>query len=102
VRNVITKQPDETLKRIADIGYGEVEGGRDSLDQLAPICRKLGLKVPACHMEIPLITGKWATGATRVTLTQAIDSAKKHGVEYLVFPYLPPAERGDADSYRRL
>jgi sugar phosphate isomerase/epimerase len=102
VRNVITKQPEETLKRIADVGYGEVETGRDGLDQIAPTCRKLGLKIPACHMEIPLITGKWPDGKPKVTLAQAIDSAKKHGVEYLVFPYLPPAERGDADSYRRL
>lgn len=102
VRTVITKQPDETLKRIADIGYAEVEAGRESLDQLVPICRNLGLKVPACHMEIPIITGKWPGGAAKTTLAQAIDSARKHGVDYLVFPYLPPSERGAADSYRRL
>src|SRR5437879_13683837 len=68
VRNVITKQPDETLKRIADIGYTEVETGRDSLDQSGPICGKLGLKIPACHVEIPLITGKWPDGASNTTL----------------------------------
>lgn len=102
VRNVITNQPEETLKRIADIGYAEVEAGRDSLDKVGPICRKLGLKLPACHMEIPIITEKWPAAASKITLAQAIDSAKKHAVEYLVFPYLPPAERGDADSYRML
>lgn len=102
VRNVITKQPEDTLKRIAEIGYTEVEAGRDSLDQVGPICRKLGLKIPATHLEVPIIMGKGGNSATKVTLAQAIDSAKKHGVEYLVFPYLPPAERGDADSYRKL
>src|SRR5207302_3093684 len=73
-----------------------------TLDQIAPLCRKHGLKIPACHVEIPLITGKWPNGQTKVTLAEAIDSAKKHGLDFLVFPYLPPAERGDADSYRRL
>jgi sugar phosphate isomerase/epimerase len=35
-------------------------------------------------------------------LAQSIDAAKKHGIDYLVFPYVPPADRGSADNYRKL
>ena len=103
VRNVIGKAEEETLKRIAEIGYTEVETtGRDNLDRIHGFLEKDHLKPVSSHMDVAVITGKWPNGQAGSTLAQAIDTAKKYGVQYLVFPYLPPAERGDADGYRRL
>ncbi len=101
VRNTVYKDPEQVLTQIAGIGYKEVEAGREYLDKIAPICNYHGIKIPAVHLEIPLIIGKWAPNQSKTELAEAIDSAKAHGVTYLVFPYLPPAERGDADSYKK-
>lgn len=103
VRNVIGKAEEETLRRIAAIGYTELETtGRDNLDKMAPLFKKYNLKPVSRHLDVPVITGKWPDGKVQGNLAQSIDSAKKHGVEYLVFPYVPPTERGSADNYRRL
>ena len=51
VRNVIGKAEDETLRRIAAIGYTELETtGRDDLDTLAPLFEKYKLK-PSARMS---------------------------------------------------
>ena len=102
VRKSIGKDPDPVLTTIHDIGYTEVETARDTLEKVAPVCHYHGLKIPSVHLEVPLITGKWGPDQSKITLEEAIDSSKDHGIAFLVFPYLPPAERGDADSYRRL
>lgn len=103
VRAVIGKNEEETLKRIAALGYSELETtGRDNLDLLAPVLAKYRLKAVSTHLDVPMITGKWPDGAIHPTLAQAIETAKKHGVQYLVFPYVPPQMRGSADGYRAL
>jgi sugar phosphate isomerase/epimerase len=98
VRSVIGKAEDETLRRIGEIGYREVETtGRDDLDRIGPMLEKYKLKAVSTHLDSNMLSG----GKT-ADLAPAIATAKKHGVEYLVFPYLPPSERGDADGYRKL
>lgn len=103
VRNVIGKAEEETLRRIAAIGFTELETtGRDNLDTLAPLFEKYKLKPVSTHMDAALITGKWPDEKPHPSLAQTIETATKHGVQYLVFPYLPPSERGDAEGYRKL
>ena len=103
VRNVIGKAEDETLRRIAAAGYTELEiTGLDNLDAMAPMLQKYKLKPVSRHLDVAVITGKWPNGKVKTTLTESIDLAKKHSVEYLVFPYVPPADRGSADNYRKL
>jgi sugar phosphate isomerase/epimerase len=97
VRNIIDQDTDGVLKRIAEIGYIEVEPGRAVLDKLAPLLAKHKLKPVSCHMEQELVVG----GDAKVTLVQAIDSAKQAGAKMMIFPYLSPAKRGGADAMRK-
>jgi sugar phosphate isomerase/epimerase len=97
VRNIIDQDTDGVLKRIAEIGYTEVEPGRAALDKLAPLLAKHKLKPVSCHMEQELVVG----GGTKVTLQQAIESARKAGVKMMIFPYLAPALRGGPDMMRK-
>jgi sugar phosphate isomerase/epimerase len=90
VRTIIDQDTDGVLKRIAEIGYTEVEPGRAVLDKLVPTLAKYKLKATSCHMEQELVVG----GDTKVTLPQAIESAKKAGAAMMIFPYLAPAKRG--------
>jgi len=97
VRNVIDGDTEGVLRRISEIGYTEAEPSRAALDKLAPLLAKYNLKPVSCHMEQELVVG----GDAKVTLAQAIDSAKAAGVEMMIFPYLAPAKRGGVDAMRK-
>ncbi len=97
VRNIIDQDTDGVLRRIAEIGYTEVEPNRNVLEKLAPTLAKYKLKPTSCHMEQELVVG----GDTKVTLPEAIESAKKAGVQLMIFPYLAPAKRGGVDAMRK-
>jgi sugar phosphate isomerase/epimerase len=97
VRNIIDADTDGVLAKIAEIGYSEVEPGRAVLDKLAPMLAMHKLKPTSCHIEQELVVG----GDAKVTLPQAIESAKKAGVQLMIFPYLAPAKRGGVDAMRK-
>jgi sugar phosphate isomerase/epimerase len=97
VRNVIDQDTDGVLKRIAEIGYTEVEPGRVALEKLAPLLKKYKLKPVSCHMEKELVVG----GKSNTTLADSIASARKAGVETMIFPYLDPDKRGGPDAMRK-
>jgi sugar phosphate isomerase/epimerase len=97
VRNVIDKDTDTVIRRIAEIGYTEVEPGRAALEKLKPFLHKYKLKPVSCHLEANLVTG----GEAPVTLDQAIEEAKGMGVKHLIYPYVAPAKRGDADMMHK-
>jgi sugar phosphate isomerase/epimerase len=97
VRTIIDQDTDGVLKRIAEIGYTEVEPGRAVLDRLVPVLKKYKLKPTSCHMEHELVVG----GDSKATLAQAIESAKAAGCAMMIFPYLAPAKRGGPDAMRK-
>lgn len=104
VRNILMKEPDRVFKTLAEIGYTEVEGNRADLAQLLPKIQQYGLKPISCHIETPLITRRWELypDLKEMTLDDAIESAKKIGVEYFTLAYISPGARGDGeDFYRR-
>jgi hypothetical protein len=72
VRNIINKDPDAVLRRIAEIGYREVEVGRGELATLAPMLKKYNLKPVSCHIEAGYITGvyHWPVGLEPAERTQ--------------------------------
>ena len=104
VRNILMKEPDRVLKSIADMGYTEVEGNRADLIQLIPKIRQYGLKAVSCHIETPLITQNWAPypDLKAMKLEDAIESAKKIGLEYFTLAYISPGARGDGDDFYRI
>jgi sugar phosphate isomerase/epimerase len=103
VRNILMKEPDRVFRTLAEIGYTEVEGNRADLVQLDSKIRQYGLKPISCHIETPLVTGKWGPypDLKPMTLDEAIDSAKKVGVEYFTLAYISPSARGEGDDFYR-
>ncbi len=104
VRSLLPEHDEPTIKAIAEIGYKEVEVIHGDLARLAPLLKQYNLKPVSCHFETAMITGNWPNNKAPANATweAAIDDAKKFGVEYMVMPYLPPAERGDLNSFKAL
>ena len=110
VRDLIVKQPLETLRAIAEVGYREVEMLRSQVKLLAPVLKQVDLKPISLHFETPLLTGNWAAWQHAdmppiekgVTFEDCIPLARDHGFQYLVFNYLSPEERLGLDFYRSL
>lgn len=100
VRDQMSKDPQATLKAIADIGYREVELLRGGLTQVAAMAKSVGLSPVAVHVEPPFFTGKWdawsfmrSSVAADYDLAAVINDAKSAGVKFIVLPYLMPNER---------
>jgi len=85
-----------TLKAVAAVGYESLElsgyGGLTAAE-LRNVLNGLGLRALSNHVALPLL---------RSTLDGVIDDCLSLGCRYLVCPWLPQDERGDAASYRRL
>jgi sugar phosphate isomerase/epimerase len=96
VRNDLARDFEGTLARIAEIGYDEVEFAGyhgKSPSEVRAILTLLGLAAPASHVPIEVF---------RRDADGAIAEAKTVGHQYLVVPWLAPAERRSIDDYRRL
>ena len=102
----LTKDPAGTLKKIAQIGYSEVETagwGTFSAAQFRDLLRDAGLRAPSAHLGF----GMQDTG-------KLLDDAKTLGVEYVVssvlLPSRPPGMQNffkivdsmSADDFRRI
>jgi sugar phosphate isomerase/epimerase len=97
VRSILPGKPLETLQEIEKTGYREVEAVMDGLDKIWPALEKTKLKAVSLHADESL----FAPGREEA-LETVIGDAKKRGFEYLVFPYLPPKQRGGLDTIRSL
>jgi sugar phosphate isomerase/epimerase len=98
VRNVLPKQPAETLKAIAGIGYQEIEATYAGLDSIWPAIQSSGLKPVSIHLDSEMVMNP----AKEEDLKRAIEQVKKWGFTYAVFPYVPPAQRGRIDQLQKL
>lgn len=98
----LKEKPRETLKRLADIGYREVELHQiEDADLLVPIARDCGLSVIGSH--IPSLfqkEGDWFNWVRSdgealpryFDLNAILAKAKVHTLEYLGYADVPPAE----------
>jgi sugar phosphate isomerase/epimerase len=110
LRRVMPQRPAETLKRVAAIGYRDVQMSRKDLDAWLPLAKDAGLGVLSVHIESWLITGQRDTWqkfagpqAEGLTLESTIAQLNNAGIRSAVLAYLlPGAERGDLDFYRAL
>jgi sugar phosphate isomerase/epimerase len=90
----LTKDPAGTLKKIAEIGYSEVETagfGKLSAAQFRDLLRDAGLRAPSAHLGF----GTEDTG-------KLLDDAKTLGVEFVVSSMLPPKGEGIGDFFKNL
>jgi len=96
VRDASAQDFENTLRRVANMGYVGVElaGIFDKEpEQLARLLTDLNLRCVSAH--VPLDDLKYR-------LNQQIDTYLMLGAAYLVCPWLAPEERGDETSYRVL
>jgi sugar phosphate isomerase/epimerase len=102
VRELLKTRARVTLQAIAEIGYKELEVGRNDLSTVVPIAKTLGLTAVSTHIEAPLVTGNWnawpdvarSTPAGDRSLAKALEAARGHGITYAAVSYLQPSERG--------
>lgn len=106
LREEMAKDAKGTLKKVADIGYKEVEsfGYNGQFFGMTPTAYKaylkdLGLSTPSGHYT----TGKVMKGKGSLTdgWQQAVDDAAAVGQKYMVCAYLFPPERTKLDDYKQ-
>ncbi|SOD82496.1 sugar phosphate isomerase/epimerase family protein [Spirosoma fluviale] len=107
LRDLMAKDPEGTLRKVAQIGYKEVEpfGYSDGKffgktpKEFAALIKELGMTVPSGHY----MTGK-TMPKMKGTLTndwkRAVDDAAAIGQKYMVCAYLFPEERTKLDEYK--
>ena len=108
VRQILPKQPRETIAALAKAGYAELEISRADMRTIEPLLKEFRLDVPSGHFEAPLVTGNWEAWKPFLGDTvpkgydwpRAVGDAKSWGLRYVVISYLMPSERGGLDSYR--
>lgn len=96
VRSIIDDKPLETLKTLDEIGFREAEVIMGNLEKIWPSLQQTKLKPVSLHMDTQLFT------VNQAKLPAALETAKKHGLEYVVCPYIAPKDRGGADVMKRL
>ena len=92
VRTEFESQPAQTLKKIAAIGYKEVEGGmgKISADELSGYLKDAGLKMPSGQFEHPSSVEKYA---------KVIDFARKIGMQYVTCSF---SDAKTADGWKKI
>ena len=95
VRKALPEKPAETLRAIEAIGYREAEFNTADLEKLLPVLRDAHLKPTAVHIDLNI-----GMKGTDDQIARVIDSVKAAGIGYMVFPYVPPADRGNIEKTR--
>lgn len=107
LRDLLPKDLEGTLKKVAEIGYKEVElfGYADGKffgktpAQFGALLKSLGLSAPSGHYTTGN-TMPTVKGTLRNDWKRAVDDAAALGQKYMVCAYLFPEER-KADDYKR-
>src|SRR5262245_49016356 len=95
VRNEMAKDFEGTLKKVAELGYREVEfagyNNRAPKDVKA-ILAQCGLVAPSAHVPLNNV---------RTQIDKTIEDAKIIGHQFLICPYLEDKDRKSLDDYKR-
>ena len=95
VRAEMAKDFEGSLRKVAEIGYKEVEFAgyyNKTPKDIKEILGRNGLTAPSTHAPLADIQTK---------LDQTIESAKEIGHKYLICPYLVDKDRETLDQYKR-
>jgi sugar phosphate isomerase/epimerase len=96
VRNVLPKQPLETLRALEQIGFREAEVVGGSLEQIWDSLKQTSLRPVSVHLDTALFTRDQAK------LPAALEDAKRRGFDWVVCPYIAPQDRGGVEVIRKL
>jgi sugar phosphate isomerase/epimerase len=96
VRSALKADFDGTLRKVAAIGYKEVEFagymGRTPEEVRASL-KQAGLSAPAEHVDLETLEKDW---------NATVDAAHTVGHEYLVVAWIDAARRSTIDEYKRI
>jgi sugar phosphate isomerase/epimerase len=96
VRSHMADSVEQTLERVAQVGYDEVEFagyfGR-SPQQIRALLDGAGLSAPSAHMPLEALENDWDA---------SVDLAGTIGHRYLVVASIAPENRTTLDDYRRM
>ena len=95
VRNQMEKDFDDTLAKVASIGYKEVEFAgyfNRTPQQVKSVMSANGLTSPSAHVSLKALSENWQ---------KTIETAAAIGHRYLICAYLVPEERKSLDDYKR-
>lgn len=92
VRNPLAQDAAGTLRAVKDAGYVQVElMNTASAAQIAPLAREVGLNITSSMIDwTSLVT---PSAANVPPLSDALATAKAHGLKYLVFGYIGKGHR---------
>jgi sugar phosphate isomerase/epimerase len=96
VRNTIEKDPLKDLKAIEEIGYQEVEVVYASLDKIWPALKQTKLKAVSAHVDSAFFFDE-----SLGKIDEVAGVLKEKGFTYMVMPYVPPANRGGLDVFKK-
>jgi hypothetical protein len=97
VRGELGDKTEETLRRVAGIGYVEVEHNWTEVKQMLPLLNEFGLRPVSIAVDTAFVTDAYLAEQ----LDETAAEAKEAGADYFMFPALPEALRGDLDAYRK-
>ncbi|MCU1243739.1 MAG: hypothetical protein JWO71_4465 [Candidatus Acidoferrum typicum] len=95
VRDLMKKDFEGTIAKVAQIGYKEVEfaGYFDHSPQdVRAILQKDGLTSPSTHVGYDIVEKKWS---------ETLDTAHAIGHKFVVCPWVEPSQRKEADGWKR-
>jgi sugar phosphate isomerase/epimerase len=101
LRNELAKDAKGTIRKVADLGYKEVENfgyangkffGMDP-KTYATFLTDIGLSAPSGHYMLPQLTSGW---------DKAVEDAAAIGQKYMVLAFLFPHERKTMDEYLKV
>jgi len=96
VRDAMAKDFDGTLRKVAQIGYQEVEFagyfGRTPA-QVKESLRQAGLSAPSTHVEYDAVKNDWP---------DALDAARGAGIQYVVVAWINEDDRKTIDDWKRI
>ena len=113
VRDLMDKDPEGTLAKVAQIGYTSVEGatytGTEKFYGTSPkefkkVLKQNGLVMLSAHYRLgeEKPKGVIQQGTILYDWNKAVDDAAEVGLKYMVCAYLADVERGDLDHYKKV
>jgi sugar phosphate isomerase/epimerase len=96
VRDIIINNPEKVLTEVSDIGYREAEVTSGNEDKIWDALVATKLKPVSIHVASEVFKSDISH------LDTVFTAAKMKGFSYVVYPYLPPPERGGLDAIKRL
>ena len=109
VRNEISKDAKGSIKRVAELGFGEVEnfGYNGKFFGMTPaeyksLLGEVGLTAPSGHYMYGNFGNRQIPGTILYGWEKAVEDAKAIGQQYMVVAYLMPEERKSIDDYKKI